>query len=362
MPAKRLYIALVLLFIAFLSSQFLPFEGLLHIASQPKPVVSPDAGCTLANQILAANTDQAIGACPAGSGLDVIQIDRDIVLRLPLPKITSSIIIEGNGHRISGDKQHRIFLVYNATLTIRNLNMTNGWAEQGGAILTLYGSDVRIFDSVLSDNQALDGGAIYNRVGKLALYGSAVMHNRAWESGGGIYSKAELTVKQSSFVDNIARAGGAIYLRAYGARISDSTFSGNRATLTGGALFFDRSRNIGLTHVTLTGNAAATGGGLLANRRGVTLVNSILANNLGGDCDADLEASIASLIGDQTCHSAFSGDPMLLGLAGNPPYHALAAASPAIGKGNPSTCAANDQVGTRRPQGKCDIGAHQSSG
>lgn len=361
MRAKPLYIALFLLLIGFLSSQLLPFEGLIHILSQPKPVVAPDAGCTLANQILAANTDQAVGDCPAGDSLDTIEINEDILLREPLPKITSDIVILGNGHTVSGDNKHRIFLVQGANLTIRDLTMTNGHAEQGGAILTLFGSHVRIVDSVISNSRALNGGAIYNRVGTVSLLDSAIMHNRAGEFGGGIFSKAKLLVKRSSFVDNIARGGGAIYVRSYGSRISNSTFSGNRATSTGGALFFDKSRYIELTHVTVTGNAAATGGGLLANRRGVTLVNSILANNLGGDCDTPLESSIASLIADQTCESAFSGDPLLQGLSGNLPYHAPEAASPAIGVGNPSLCADSDQLGAQRPQGKCDIGAIQAA-
>ena len=47
--------------LALLSSQVLPFEGLIRIVSQPRPVAAPDDGCTLANQILAADTDQAVG-------------------------------------------------------------------------------------------------------------------------------------------------------------------------------------------------------------------------------------------------------------------------------------------------------------
>ena len=299
MRLKRLYFALLLLFIAFLYSRFLPYEGLIHILSQPKPVLAPDAGCTLANQIIAANTNRAVGDCPAGDGLDFIEITEDILLQEPLPKISADIIVEGNGHTISGGKKHRIFLVQDANLTIRDLTMTEGNAEEGGAILTLYGSKVHIVDSVISNSEAQNGGAIYNRVGTLSLTDSTIIHNRAQEFGGGIVSKATLSVKRSSFVDNAAHVGGAIYVRSSGSHISDSTFSGNRAVSTGGALFFDNSRSMDLVHVTVTGN---------------------------------------------------------------PPHHPLEAKSHAIGAGNPSLCTHSDQLGTERPAGKCDIGAFQSAG
>ena len=59
--------------------------------------------CTLRDRILAANTIQAIGYCPARGNHDIITIAEDITLRLPLPAITGTITIEGGGHIISGD-------------------------------------------------------------------------------------------------------------------------------------------------------------------------------------------------------------------------------------------------------------------
>ena len=64
--------------------------------------------CNLSDQIIAANTDLASGDCPAGSGSDTITLTGDVVLTEPLPLITSTITMNGNGYSISGDDQFRI--------------------------------------------------------------------------------------------------------------------------------------------------------------------------------------------------------------------------------------------------------------
>ena len=65
--------------------------------------------CTLADHIRSANTNTAVGFCPAGTSHDIITIAEDITLSEPLPPITGTITIEGGGHTISGDNQFRIF-------------------------------------------------------------------------------------------------------------------------------------------------------------------------------------------------------------------------------------------------------------
>ena len=65
--------------------------------------------CALADHIRSANTNTAVGFCPAGTSHDVITISEDIILTEPLPVITGTITIEGGGHTISGDKKFQIF-------------------------------------------------------------------------------------------------------------------------------------------------------------------------------------------------------------------------------------------------------------
>ena len=354
MRRKRLFIALLLLVLAFVSSFIFPFKGLIH--RQPAPATAPDPGCTLANQILAANTDQAVG-----DGDDVIKISEDIVLRESLPVIESNIIIVGDGHTISGDGKHRIFMVRNGSLMLQDLRLTTGSASEGGAILLLINSRVTLHRSSISDSAAVNGGAIYNRVGTLAIHKSTISGNRAEEAGGGIYNRHNLSVSNSSFVDNLAKQGGAIYEHDGRLHVSNSTFSGNHAKYRGGALLDNGFRTFDLEHVTITNNSAMQGGGLVSRRGHFRLINSIVAGNRGGDCENDGHENINSLIGDGSCAISFSGDPLLLPLTGSPSYHPLDTDSPALGAGSSAHCPLRDQRGALRPKSRCDIGAFQSS-
>ena len=93
--------------------------------------------CTLAFQILAANTNKAVGGCPAGTSHDIITLTEDITLSEPLPAINGTITIEGNGHTISGDNRFNIFVVVGRTLTINNLTLAPGRCRR------LWGCDPR---------------------------------------------------------------------------------------------------------------------------------------------------------------------------------------------------------------------------
>ena len=333
MRRKRLFIALLLLLLASVSSLIFPFGGLIH--RQPAPAAAPDPGCTLANQILAANTDQAVGDCRAGDGDDVIKMREDIVLHKPLPVIESNIIIVGDGHTISGDGKHRIFMVRNGSLMLQDLRLTKGSASEGGAILMLINSRVTLHRSSISDSAAVNGGGIFNRVGTLVINDSTFRGNRAIEAGGGIYNRRTLSVSNSSFIDNQAKQGGALLDNGF--RTSD------------------------LEHVTIANNSAPRGGGLVSRQGRIRLVNSIVAGNDGGDCADEVLENISSLISDGSCNASLSGDPLVLPLTGSPPYHPLDADSPALGAGSSAHCSLSDQRGVLRPKARCDIGAYQSS-
>ena len=58
--------------------------------------IPPD--CTLRDQIIAANTDEPAGSCPAGDGADTITLQRQhFACEKPLPSITGDITIDGKG-------------------------------------------------------------------------------------------------------------------------------------------------------------------------------------------------------------------------------------------------------------------------
>ena len=182
-------------------------------------------------QIIAANTDSAVGNCPAGNGPDTIHLARDYTLSAILPPITSVITIEGNGHTISGDSLFGIFEVDGGALTISNTILTESNASIGGALLLKNGGFASVEDVVFSKNQAYFGAAIAatSENDRLKISGSSFVGNRVETSGGAIMlDGGVMIVSGSAFLDNRAEAtGGAIAALRGQASVSNSTVSGN---------------------------------------------------------------------------------------------------------------------------------------
>ncbi len=343
-------------------------------AAPPDPTPAPTA-CTLADRILAANTDRPAGLCPAGRGADTIRLTEDITLAERLPPITRALTIEGAGFSISGDERFPIFTVDGAPLTINNLTLVDGRNPRsgGGAVSLLGGASVVVRDSSFLRNQAKGGGAIAlrGRNSQLVVFDSSFVENSA-ESGGAIEMWSDkLTIRGSSFVDNKAEfSGGAIDIASgESASITNSTFSGNAADYRGGALSVGWTK-VTMTHVTMVGNRAPRlktedrGHALLIYDRnsGFNLRNSIIAGVEDGPaCVGPLTQNIGNLIEDGTCSPALSGDPMLDALTGSPPFHAPLPGSAAINAADARFCREVDQIGTKRSLvGACDIGAIES--
>ena len=106
--------------------------GAIESLSAPpaEPTAAPRV-CTLADQILAANRDRAVGHCPAGKGADTITLTEDLILTSRLPVITSGLTIDGNGHTVSGDGRFPIFTVSGPWLRVTNLTLRDGNNPQG---------------------------------------------------------------------------------------------------------------------------------------------------------------------------------------------------------------------------------------
>ncbi|MCY4061968.1 MAG: hypothetical protein OXG53_06350 [Chloroflexi bacterium] len=194
-----------------------------------------DSNCSLADAIQAAESDSAIGGCPAGDGADTIHLTGDITLAAELPQITSDITIEGSGFIINGDNSFRIFHIVDGTLAINQLTLSDGSAEKGGAIYNE--GALNITNSRFANNTAEHfGGAIMNP-GKLNITDTKFDRNRADLDGGAIASDGTLVITNSSFSNNSTEStsGGAI--ANYGpAMITSSSFSGNTASSSGGAI------------------------------------------------------------------------------------------------------------------------------
>ena len=334
--------------------------------------------CTLADHIRSANTNTAVGFCPAGTSHDVITLTEDITLTEPLPMISGTVTIEGGGHTISGDNQFRIFDVSNANLTIKNLTMRDGKAEFGGAIRIGGGSEVVIAHSTIANNSAVYGGAINQTGGqrnRLTVEDSSFLNNRAeWHAGAIDIGGGTVAIKNSSFLENHSDDYGGVISNASGSttQVENSTFYKNSAKHDSGVLHIFGGE-ITLIHVTMVdnfltnpyGNSGKTITNQAISPRAnskVNLHNSIIAGRGREDCSGGVDQMSGNLSTDGSCAYERSVAPRLGDMTGSPAYLPLLDQSPAVDNADPAFCLETDQIGTARPQGGgCDIGAIEST-
>ncbi len=300
-----------------------------------------------------------------------------------------------------------IFIQNNGTLTINNSiisdNTVGGRGGGGGvfvaanAMLTINISTV-IGNSAGHNRPGSSGGGILNNGGTVTINKSTITGNQANSFGGGICNFGTLTVNNTTVSGN---GDGGIY-NGGTLTVVKSTISGNTTSGGGGGITND-GRILTITNSTISGNLASDGGGLAlssgkttisnstiqGNPRGlgvvqggsatITLQNSIVSDNFGGNCHGSVTSSGYNLSSDNTCNFKSTGDmnntdPRLgaLGDYGGPTQTLpLFADSPAIDAGNPNGCTdANghllktDQRSFPRPgkykhDKRCDMGAYE---
>lgn len=314
---------------------------------------------------------------------------------------------------VDGNQAGTVFTISNpkayvrlSKLTIRNGYAAGSFGDGGGVknwgILT-------IDNSVISGNAADNsGGAILNTPSAtLTINNSTITGNRCKGESGGIDNVGHLTLYRSTVSNNsgayngggINNAGIAGINTAGIAKVSNSTISGNSTSGYGGGM----TNNGGLLTIdnsTITNNNALAWGGLLTNYGGSTMMssstisgnsatyaalgglttvqNTIVANNIGGNCSGSLISNGYNLSSDNSCNFTGPGDmnntdPKLgaLGYHGGPTNTVpIQPGSPAIDAGNPNGCTDSDgnllktdQRGFIRPDPEesvgCDIGAFE---
>ena len=371
--------------------------------------------CSLAEAIDAANSDEAVGACPAGIGADTIWLTEDIVLDAALPPIDSDVTIEGDGFTIDGNEQFQLLTINrNANLTAKNLSLARASAEygsaifnrfkgtvtaidctfrnntadaEGGAMMNVHGSVV-ITSSTFEENAAPVGGAVYSSKGSVIIADSIFKGNTAIASGaihsddsdtiirnstlasneatgekagGGAITAflGSLSIDGSALYGNSGAIGGAIYMEGGEYTLTNSTIGANTARL-GGGIYVPYAKEATMVHVTLVENVAKEGGGIYVRFFDdfigtFSLYNSIIAGNHGGDCVTEAHDNIGSWIGDGSCSAIRQGDPMLGEMVatedGISSYFPPLENSPLIDSADGAYCTETDQLGVARPQG-----------
>jgi CSLREA domain-containing protein len=280
---------------------------------------------------------------------------------------TSSLTITGPGAsllKISGGDATRVFYMNGGAATLSGLTISDGSAS-GGAGLDVISGTVTLTNVTVANNTAQgDGTSDYGGGVNTETFGSVILNNVTFSHnstiggdysyGGGLNNDGNATLTDVTFVGN-SNFGGSDYndggaMVNYGtATLTNVTMAGNLSS-DGAGLFNDGTAT--LTDVTIAQNS---GLGIEDGPTQVTMTNTLVAQNTGGDISSSYTGT-NDLVG---------GNPLLgtLGNYGGPTQTIpLLPGSPAIGAGVAIAGVTTDQTGYTRSSTAPSIGAYENEG
>lgn len=373
--------------------------------------LNTDGDCSLREAVRAANLDQAVDACPAGSGTDTISLaageyilslagqSEDEALTGDLD-ISGDLFIVGSGKEttsINGSGLDRVFDIHpGSQVTLEGLTITGGDGGYGGG-LNVTNSNLTLFRAEVSGNNGSNGGGLYLDDSTMVIVESDISGNAAhWGGGMATFapeeSNATVLIKKSLISDNTSIDGGGIVNFGPALTLVNSTISGNTLNFSfgnGAGLYNYSYGTAQLYNTTIANNSGGhEGGGIRGNN--ITVRNSIISGNQtsssGPDCGGTLtsegynlieNATGCTIVGDTTGNiTGASADlGQLQDNGGQTMTHGLLNTSPAIDGADPGGCLdeasaslTEDQRGSLRPVdgngdgvARCDMGAFEGS-
>lgn len=322
--------------------------------------------------VVTAATESNLRAALVGGGNVTFAVSGTITLTGTLV-ITNDTVFDASGHSLilSGGGSVRVLFVWpGVKLTLKHLTVADGYRvnDHGAGLYNLGQS--KIIDCVFSNNATVNpsgipgfGGAIGHHGGTLSISGSTFVHNRSDSSA------AAISVNIS-------------YGSASQFAVTNSTFYGNsNGYNNGSALGFSSplpaSWIVNCTFAWNT-NGGISAGSWQSGDKQVTLINTIVANSVGGiDCAAvtslggitvPLRDEGHNIVSDSSAvmtnaTTLRNTDPLLGPLANNggPTWTAAPlVGSLAINHADNIAAPNIDQRGFWRPYGSAsDIGAHE---
>ncbi len=189
--------------------------------------------------------------------------------------INKSIVIDGAGYTIDAQQSARIFNILakaaspKHTITLKNLNLVNGVADNGGAINVGRYNELNVDNCNITNNTANNrGGAIYSPTAEsnVNIIRSDFRNNRAISENGGALYGFDYVINMSEFYNNSAKNGGVIYRAGGNFNISNTNFINNSASESGGVVYTTRTSSpnsdcIRFTNCNLEYNNATNGNG-----------------------------------------------------------------------------------------------------
>ena len=359
---------------------------------------SDPVACTLRDAITAANSDQATGGCPAGSGPDTISasVTGTIVLATALPSINDSLVIQGPGsqqlavERNQAAPPFRILTISmtvpgNSAVTLSGITFRHGHMDSGngGALRVNPNAAIDLIDMVFEQNSASSpGGAVFSS-SPITITGSRFVENVSTDgSGGAVFGSDAVYIDRSVFIRNAAYGytptlavggGGALRLNEGPNVVVNSIFAGNVVTPAapgGAAIRSAATRPTDIVHSVIVGDGPSDGQNaiLATGSAQVRIVNTIIVSHSVGIRQLGLtpvleDYNLFSSVGQpyegtvSSGGNTITGDPRFADATAYD-YHLLAG-SPAINAGLDVGVGA-DYDGAVRPSGlRPDIGAFE---
>jgi hypothetical protein len=138
----------------------------------------------------------------------------------------NGVTISGTGSgaalkRINSTRRRILYLGPDTRLTLENITITGGYAENGGGIYVdsgelILGSGSVITGNTASSGSASGGGGVVVEYGKLTMLDGALISNNktSQHCGGGVYLlSSEFTMEEGALTNNTAgSSGGGLYL------------------------------------------------------------------------------------------------------------------------------------------------------
>ncbi len=210
--------------------------------------------------------------------------------------IPSDFTINGNGVTIDGGNASRLFTVNAGKLTLNNVVLANGKADDGAAVYVASGAKLDATSTTFEDNVATySGGAIYTEGGEIALTNCILDSNDVTDvstnndtGGAAIYAKnAQVTLVNTNVTNNgkstLDRSNGDLINGVIELLNTETSISGglleNNTGIYGGAIYAGQGGTLTVTGATFNNNKAYNGGAIDIEGVTTTISGSNFNNN-----------------------------------------------------------------------------------